>query len=466
MDKKINVIINGKTLLVDKGSLLSDILNINKPCGGHGICGKCSIIVNGKKELACKYIINSEIEVDYFKTKDIISNSGVNEDGELSENLCLVLDIGTTTIALALVSLDSKKVIKVITKTNPQTIYGADVMTRIEYCQKNSIYKLQSVLIEKLNEMINEFDIDFIDTMYVSANVTMLYTFFGIDCSSIGVAPYKAQFLEQKVIKANNIGINKVGTIISLPSVASFVGADIVSGMNYIGMPSNNDYYLLIDLGTNAEIVLFSNKNGVCTSAAAGPCFEGANICCGTSAIDGAIYNCEIKDGINHYKTINDCEEIGICGTGLIDIISELLKIGFIDETGYMEKNFCFSDNVYLSPKDVRQYQLAKSAVYSSIISLMKSINISFDNINKVFVSGGFSAMINVSNAIKTGLFPVEFENKIIAINNSSLLGTIKYAIDGGNLERFITNLNYIDISTKEYFNDLYIENMIFDYKN
>ena len=463
MKDNVKVNINGKVFSVIKGTLLSDILDIEKPCGGHGICGKCNVIVNGKNELACKYLINSDVEIVYSQKKDIVSNSGVKEDGHLSDNLCLALDIGTTTIALALVSLDSKKVIKVITKTNPQRIYGADVMSRIEYCQKNSINNLQSVLVDKVNEMINEFSIELIDTMYVSANVTILHTFFGVDCASIGVAPYKAQFLEKKVIKAKDIGINKVQTIISLPSIASFVGADIVAGMNYIGMPTDDDYYLLVDLGTNAEIVLFSNKKGICTSAAAGPCFEGANICCGMSATDGAIYAFDIVNAEKHYYTINDCDAVGICGTGLIDIISKLLKNGYIDDTGYMENDFYLSSNVYISPKDVRQYQLAKSAVYSSIITLLKNENINFNKIQKMFVSGGFSAMINFFNAVESGLFPVELSNKIVSINNSSLLGTIKYALEGGNLEHLIDKTNYIDLTQDEYFNNLFIENMIFN---
>lgn len=390
MNDKVKVSINGKVFSVITGTLLSNVLDIEKPCGGYGICGKCNVIINGKNELACKYLINSDIEIVYSQKKDIVSNSGAKEDGHISDNLCLALDIGTTTIALALISLDFKKVIKVITKTNPQRIYGADVMSRIEYCQKNSIYKLQSVLIDKVNEMISEFSIELIDTMYVSANVTMLHTFFGIDCSSIGVAPYKAQFLERKTIKAKEIGINKVNNIISLPSIASFVGADIVAGMNYVGTPTDDDYYLLVDLGTNAEIVLFSNKKGICTSAAAGPCFEGANICCGMSATDGAIYAFDMVNNEKHYQTINDSEAVGICGTGLIDIISKLLKSGYIDETGYMESDFYLSTNVYLSPKDVRQYQLAKSAVYSSIVTLLKNKKIDYNKIQKMFVSGGF----------------------------------------------------------------------------
>lgn len=353
MKDKITIVINGKVLSVPKGTLLADIINIEKPCGGHGICGKCNVIVNGKNEVACKYIINSDVEIVFSEKNDIVSVLGVKEDGYVSENLCLALDIGTTTIALALISLDLKKVIKVTTKTNPQIIYGTDVMSRIEYCQKNSIYKLQSVLIDKINEMICEFSVGIIDTLYVSANATMLHTFFGIDCSSIGVAPYKAQFLEQKQIEAKNIGINNVNKIVSLPSVASFVGADIVSGMNYIGMPSDDEYYLLVDLGTNAEIVLFSNKKGVCTSAAAGPCFEGANICCGMSATDGAIYSFSFQNAENFYKTINDDEAIGICGTGLIDIISELFMCGFIDESGYMEKDFYIANNSNLSDNKV-----------------------------------------------------------------------------------------------------------------
>lgn len=461
MNEQLKVLVSGNLVYASAGTLLSDILGIEKPCGGKGSCGKCTVKVNGVDTLACQYVLKSDIEVEAPEVSEILSETGVSENGRITENLCLALDIGTTTLALALVSLDDKRIVRVVTATNPQRMYGADVMTRIEYCQTHSVRKLQEVLIAEINRMIGELGVS-VDTMYVSANVTMLHTLFGTDCSSIGVFPYTPAFLESKRENADSIGIYGVTTVISLPSVATFVGADIVAGLNLIGMPDDGKYNLLIDLGTNAEIVLYSNESGIATAAAAGPCFEGANVSCGMSATAGAIYSFELNYGHSKYKTVADASPKGICGTGLIDIVSELLKNELIDESGYMGGNYPICEGISLSADDVRQYQLAKSAVYSAILSLMKAVGIDFEDISKMYISGGFSAKINIAHATSTGLLPRKLANKAVVLNNSSLQGTVKYACEGGNIDRLCGMIKYVDLSSNSYFSELFIKNMMF----
>ena len=226
--------IGDEVIYAEGGEILSDVLLKHKkpvehPCGGRGTCKKCKVNVNGKEELSCRYVINSDIEVSLSGTENIISETGADTTGSITKNLCFALDIGTTTIALALVSLDEGKIVKVITGTNPQRAFGADIMTRISYCRQNSQNELNRVVIAEINRLIGEFGIERIDTMYVAGNVTMLHLFFNVDCSSIGVAPYTPVFLESKSADAEDIGIIGVGKVISLPSVSSFVGADIVA---------------------------------------------------------------------------------------------------------------------------------------------------------------------------------------------------------------------------------------------
>ncbi len=457
--------INNETILVPDGAILSDILiksdkKLPHLCGGKGTCKKCLVLVNGKKELSCQYEIKSDIDVVLSENDAIFSETGANESGTITENCCLVLDIGTTTLALALVSLDEKEIIKVKTATNPQRAFGGDVLTRIEYCNKNGVSELQTLLIKEINKMIDEFVVCSVNTMYVSGNTTMLHLFFGVDPSSIGVAPYTPVFLESKKIKAVDIGLKNIENVISLPCISSFVGADLVAGVNHANLPNNNKYNLLVDLGTNAEIVLYNSDYLLCTSAAAGPCFEGANITCGMSATDGAIYSYS-ADG--SFQTINNKTPKGICGTGLIDIIAVLFEKGVIDETGYMDcEEFFITDSVKLTQSDIRQFQLAKSAVYSGVSALLKEKSISFSDIENLFISGGFSAKINIENAVKIGLLPKELKDKCIPINNSSLLGTIKYALEQNDLSVYTKNAEYIDLSTNSYFSDLFIENMEF----
>ncbi len=457
--------LNNRIIEVPDGTNLSDILiksgeKLPHLCGGKGTCRKCLVLVSGKEELSCQYQIKSDIDVVLPENSDIFSETGANESGEITENCCFCLDIGTTTLALALVSLDEKRIIKVKTATNPQRAFGGDVLTRIEYCNKNSVSELQTCLINKINIMIDEFGVNRVNTMYVSGNTTMLHIFFGVDPSSIGVAPYIPIFLEGKEINGNEIGLKNIKKVISLPCMSAFVGADLVAGINYGGLPENNKYNLLVDLGTNAEIVLYNKNDVYCTSAAAGPCFEGANITCGMSATDGAIYSYSI-DG--SYEIINNTQPKGICGTGLIDIISILLEKGIIDETGYMNcDEFFITNTIKITQKDIRQFQLAKSAVYSGISALLKEKSIFFSDIENLFISGGFSAKINIENAVKTGLLPKELKEKIVVLNNSSLLGAVKYACEQNDLSVYLNNREYIDLSTNSVFSDLFINNMEF----
>ena len=457
--------INDEILFAEKGELLSDILirngkSVEHPCGGKGTCRKCKVYVDGREELSCQYRVNTDVSVSFFLQSEIVSETGTEIKDENTENACFCLDLGTTTLALALVSLDTGNVLKVETATNPQRIFGADIMTRIDYCQKNGVEKLQSVIVEKINTMIENFNVSALD-MYVSGNVTMLHTLFGTDCSSIGVSPYKAQFLESKTQNGESIGIRKVKGVISLPSIHSFVGADLVAGMNYVGIPEQGKYNLLVDLGTNAEIVLYSNNSALCTSTAAGPCFEGANISCGMSATDGAIYKFSRENGQMEIETINKKSPQGICGTGLVDIVAELID-NEIDATGFMKEDFKIYGNISINQADVRQLQLAKSAVYSGILTLISLEKIDFDKIERMHISGGFSAKINIENAVKVGLLPKELKEKCVAINNSSLLGTVKFAYERNNLNSYVENAEYVDLSTNLEFSKLFINNMKF----
>ncbi|MBQ7044740.1 MAG: DUF4445 domain-containing protein [Clostridia bacterium] len=454
--------INNRTAYANDGDLLSDVImqsggRVSHPCGGKGICKKCLVKVNGKDELSCRYAIRSDITVTFDEEDAIISETGAAATSEKTEKLCLALDIGTTTLSLALVSADSGNIIRVTTKNNPQRVFGADVMSRIEYCWKNGVDVLHRPLVDAVNYMIAELDAENLD-MLVSGNVTMLHTFFGIDCSSIGVAPYTPAFLDGRTVSGEKIGLN-VGTFTALPSVHSFVGADIVAGLNYVGLPKNGKYNLLVDLGTNAEIVLFDESSALCTSAAAGPCFEGANISCGMSATEGAVY--EYAQG--KIKTVGNVRPKGICGTGLVDVVAELIKNGTVDETGLMEcESLEIADGVEITQADIREYQLAKSAVCAAIITLVKQKSITFDDIETVYISGGFSAKINIENATATGLLPRELKEKCVAVNNSSLLGTVKYAAEKNDLSLFTENAVYVDLAASTDFSELFIKNMMF----
>lgn len=457
----IKVTINGKVYNSEKGTLLSSLLmsdgsRVNHPCGGKGICRKCTVLVDGKEELSCQYVIEKDITVTLLERGVIESSAGIEATEKKREKAIFALDIGTTTLALAVVSADGT-VSEIATRNNPQSIHGDDVISRIEYCMKNGVAQLQRILIDEINRMIS-FSGATADKMYVSGNTTMLHTFWGEDCSTLGTYPYTPVFLEGRKGDAQSLNIEGIKEIETLPCISSFVGADIVAGISCLDKPSEGKYNLLVDLGTNAEIALVGNGEIICTSAAAGPCFEGVGISCGMTATEGAI--CEYSE--NGYKTIGNKSPKGICATGLIDAIAFLLKKGIIDGTGYMENTFEIAENITLTEGDIRQYQLSKSAIYSGIATLMKSNKITFDKIEKLYISGGFSHKINMTSAVLTGLLPEELTDKYECINNSSLKGTISYAL-GKNDLNWIKDARYEDMSQSTLFSELFIENMSFN---
>ncbi len=358
--------------------------------------------------------------------------------------------------------MDTHRIVRTITATNPQRTYGADVMSRIDYCRKNGVKELHSTIVSCVNQMISDLQLgDNVERLYVAGNTTMLHLFLSVDCSAMGMAPYTPIFLEGRCVSAGDSGIHGINEVVTLPSIAAFVGADLVAGLNYVEMPKEGAYSLLIDLGTNAETVLFSQHDILCTAAAAGPCFEGAGISCGMSATKGAIYSYSFPKEI---RTVDDVPAKGICGTGIIDVVAELVQNDVIDETGYMEDEiFSITEEISLSQNDVREYQLAKSAVCSAIQTLMKIRSLSFEDIENVYISGGFSAKINLDNAMKTGLLPKEIADKCIAINNSSFLGTVKYACEQNELLSYLEHAQYIDLSSNPIFTELFVENMMFE---
>lgn len=451
------ITVNGKTEYVKDGTLLSSVLlksgeSVPHPCGGKGICRKCIVSVNGRDELACRYEIHSSVDVVTENPASIHSPTGAVTTDEKTRDMCLALDIGTTTIALALVSADKKEIVRVITETNPQSVYGADVISRIEHCRKNGVSDIQKILIEKINSMIKRLSVSVTD-MYVSGNTVMLHILLGEDCTGMAAAPYTPVFLGKRTTDAASLGINNVSLIHTLPCISPFVGADITAGINYI---DNGKCNLLVDLGTNAEIVLIKEDSFVCTSAAAGPCFEGVSISSGMSATDGAIYS--YSEG--RIRTIGNSIPKGICGTGLIDIIAFLLRNSVIDENGFMEcDSYEVAEDIFITQEDIRQFQYAKSAIYSAILTLVTEEKIPLDKIENIYISGGFSSEINIKNAVATGLLPKEAEDRCIPVNNSSLMGTVKYIYEKKDLNK---QGSHTDLSSSALFSDLFIKNMSF----
>lgn len=448
--------------------LIRDILTehgyvLPHPCGGRGTCKKCEVTANGEKVLSCRHTVSKDTVLILPAGEELSVTVGAEESGIATENMHLCLDIGTTTVVLALAEADSGTVVRSVTAANPQRAFGADVISRIEHCMKSGVGKLRDVLVQRIAEMtaelLGKFGIKSIDRMYVSGNTTMLHIFRGVDPSPMGTAPYTPDFLEEVRIAGEAVGLPSIREIVLLPGISAFVGADILAGINCVGNAEDGRYRILLDLGTNAEIVLFSRERILCTAAAAGPCFEGANISCGMSAADGAVY---AVDENGRISVIGNVLPKGICATGLVDAIAYGLKHEIIEESGYMEDDIELADGVSLTQRDVREFQLAKSAIRAAVECLVKRAGIELSKVEGLYVAGGFSASLNAENAAFVGLIPGELAEKLIGINNSSLHGAVRYAVCDGKGTVGSERAEYVDLSADAHFAGLFMEYMAF----
>jgi uncharacterized 2Fe-2S/4Fe-4S cluster protein (DUF4445 family) len=357
------------------------------------------------------------------------------------------VDIGTTSLSLSLFDLESGELLGCSSALNPQTAYGGDVITRIDYCRKNpdGISVLRNTLIRELGSMLDEAlggsrSRGQVSLMTAAGNTTMLHILAGVSPVSIALAPFRPTFLKHVVFEGERGGlpIAPEGRFILLPGTSGYVGADIVAGLTAIDYRSLPGCTLFIDIGTNGEIVLIEGPERLLgTSCAMGPALEGMNIACGCRAVPGAVNTVTLgEDMLPRFTTIDDLPPIGICGSGLVDLVAALVASGVIEPSGAFnfqadkhlierlhEDCYYLTDNVFLSQKDIRQVQLAKSAAVSGIVTLLKEAGRSAANLDRIIVGGSFGYHLNPENLRRIGLLPADYSGKIDFVGNSSLSG-------------------------------------------
>jgi uncharacterized 2Fe-2S/4Fe-4S cluster protein (DUF4445 family) len=363
---------------------------------------------------------------------------------------------------------------------NPQGNYGADVISRIDYCIKESkgTERLQSILLKHINEAINilckKYSISQNDIFIASVvgNTVMQHIFLGVNPSPIAFAPFTPVFTSERTVQASELGINmnSKGKVRVLPSIAGYVGADIVAGVATTSMMDQSEYSLFIDIGTNGEIVIGNKEQLFCCATAAGPAFEGARIKHGIGGVPGAISGY----GENQYSTIQNKKPIGICGSGLIDIVAYLLESGKLDYSGILDDEFIvvkasetdIKKDILITQRDIREVQLAKAAIYAGIKIMMKVAGIGFEHLSQTFLAGGFGNYIRPASAMRMGLLPVELSGKIVQIGNAAGTGSLfsTKSIDFENeISRVLNKASYVELSMRQDFNEEYVSAMMFN---
>ncbi|WP_232202540.1 ASKHA domain-containing protein [Methanococcus aeolicus] len=395
----------------------------------------------------------------------------VNVEKDFSGIYGLSIDIGTTSVVVYLVDISKGIVLDNISFLNPQRQFGADVVSRIAY---NNGILLQKTLITELNDSIsklcsnNNIKMDNIYEVSVVGNTAMIHFFYGIVPKNLATHPYVPTFKNSPYLPAKELGLNlRNAYIYTLPIIGGYVGADTVGAILSSEMHKKDDISLLIDIGTNGEIVLGNKEKLLTCSCAAGPAFEGVSIEHGTNAREGAVCRVKIDENNIYYETIgNKTPPIGICGSGIIDIVAEFLKSGLINKTGRFtgehknlkENKFIIEDSIYFTQGDIREVQLAKGAIYAGIKILCYEYGISMEDISNVYVTGAFGCHIDVENAKIIGLLP-DLDN-ILSIDNAAGRGTIMALLSKkirNEADKLAKNTKYIELSSHDNFESEFI---------
>ena len=460
-------------------------LSFYRPCGGIGKCLSCAIkFVYGMPpmtsfdergldfsemragyRLGCKCVITRDckILVPASLASEITSvlADEVAEDEDINkENIGIAVDIGTTTLATAVIDLDTGKMLRQRNCTNSQIQFGADVMSRVKAAMEGHNNELMDCVRKDLMKLGREIlgENYLMHKVVFSGNTIMTHLLLGMVVDGFARYPFVPYTLDSvKFVKDRR-------NIFFMPAISAFVGGDIVSGLYYL---KDRGSFLLVDMGTNAELVLYDGKTYYCTSASAGPALEGASLSCGVASVRGAINHLSINDGKCTYTTIGGEAPIGLCGSGVIDLIHELRRNNLIDEGGllveeYAESGYPIAENVVVTGEDIQQVLLAKAAIYSAITLLIKEAGIQVDDIDHLFVSGGLGATIGVWSAAGIGIFPIELLPKFEAVGNTSLRGAIKFVRDGNEeeLQEIKDNAKVVVLNEKPEFQELFLDNL------
>lgn len=460
-------------------------LSFYRPCGGIGKCLSCAIkFVYGMPpmtsfdergldfsemragyRLGCKCVITRDckILVPASLASEITSvlADEVAEDEDINkENIGIAVDIGTTTLATAVIDLDTGKMLRQRNCTNSQIQFGADVMSRVKAAMEGHNNELMDCVRKDLMKLGREIlgENYLMHKVVFSGNTIMTHLLLGMVVDGFARYPFVPYTLDSvKFVKDRR-------NIFFMPAISAFVGGDIVSGLYYL---KDRGSFLLVDMGTNAELVLYDGKTYYCTSASAGPALEGASLSCGVASVRGAINHLSINDGKCTYTTIGGEAPIGLCGSGVIDLIHELRRNHLIDEGGllveeYAESGYPIAENVVVTGEDIQQVLLAKAAIYSAITLLIKEAGIQVDDIDHLFVSGGLGATIGVWSAAGIGIFPKELLPKFEAVGNTSLRGAIKFVRDGNEekLQEIKDNAKVVVLNEKPEFQELFLDNL------
>jgi uncharacterized 2Fe-2S/4Fe-4S cluster protein (DUF4445 family) len=477
---------------------------LDAPCGGKGRCGKCLVHLcapDGDAVLACKTQIDGDLDV-YLPDEMVmkIADSGqlavdsVLQAGRgASHKLGVAVDIGTTSVVAHLTDLETGTRIATASGVNAQRPYGADVISRIQYCSEHGYAPLTDAIRDQLTSLILETLAAagaaraHIEYVSIAANTVMQHLAAGYSPVGMGTAPFTTVSLFGEELPAwEGLPVAPDAKIYYAPAISAYVGGDITAGMLAAGLEDTPGPVVFIDVGTNGEIALKHGDTYYCCATAAGPAFEGAEITMGMAAIPGAINHLTWDNGLS-LSVIGDVSPRGLCGSGLLDALAVLLETGAVDETGRMldadeidheisahiasgndgKDYFRLTEDgsVIMSADDVRKLQLAKSAIAAGIQVLLLHGGLRESDVKSFILAGGFGSFMDQNSAARVGLFPKTFLPVTKTMGNTAGEGAA-IALCSKSARETLTDMRkrceYIELSTSLAFNDQFVEQMMF----
>ncbi len=519
----------GRQISIHAGATLTEAAGqagiiLNSVCGGKGTCEKCVVNLEpaGRQVLACQYHIESDLTVTvptasrFFEQKiladGIEAKTKTRPDiyrkylkaGSAEKIFGLAVDIGTTTVVAKLINMADGRCLATQADLNPQTKYGDDVVARIAYAQTDvKSAELQKVIIECINELAarlcNQACIDSnqIYQICLVGNTTMNHIFLKLPLAQLGQAPYKAFSVDAHDLPADKTALrmNPAGNIHTVENIAGFVGSDITAVALAVDISSVEQTTLVVDIGTNGELVLSTSNKLYAASCAAGPAFEGARISCGSRAVEGAIEAVVVNDSDIDLDVIGGCAPRSICGSGLIDAVAVLLDLGIIDTTGRFAKPGTLEDSLSpailsriieqggqpafvlherqetsneqlcLTQQDIRQVQLAKAAIQAGIKLLQKKTGLEDDDVKQILLAGAFGNYIRRESALRIGLLPAVPAERIRFVGNAAGSGAQIILLSSQAREQakeLARKIEYIEIAHEPDFQAVFADSMKF----
>ena len=385
------------------------------------------------------------------------------------------VDIGTTTMAAYLVDLADGRQLASASMLNPQKAHGGDVITRANHTMENAdgLRQLAALVRGGICDMIDDMCAragmsgDDVRHIVLVGNTIMMHLAAELCVKYIATLPFVPVYTKARHVDAAQLDMPYKNATVTLgPCVAGYVGADTIAAALACGMDRPGENLLLLDVGTNGEIVLRTDRGLWCCAAAAGPAFEGAHIKCGSGAVTGAIDSVKISADKPEVTTIGGAAPVSICGSGIVSAVSEMLKAEIIDETGRLEEDFVLAGDVVICQKDVREVQLAKAAIAAGIGVLADAAGIDINDISRLCLAGGFGNYIDHDAACTIGLIPPELEGRIESVGNAAGSGAKMLMMNRDAMDRaedLRNRMQYIELSASTDFQERFADNMLFE---